>query len=96
MAKGLQSIKYSFLRYPNEEKIEKNFGNFFSNFFELFLKSPVRRIVPKIVKGGSLGVFEHPFFYKKVSHTHVFLLEKNPQKSEAEVTLVWQLVEASL
>ena len=32
-------------------------------FFEFFW-SPVSRIVPKNVKGGPLGVFEHPSFCK--------------------------------
>ena len=32
------------------------------NFFSIFFWSPVSRIVPKNVKGGLLGVFEHPFF----------------------------------
>ena len=48
-------VKYSLLQYPQEEIIEK-----FSNYFW----SPVSRIVPKNVKGGPLGAFEHPFFRK--------------------------------
>ena len=38
-----------------------------SSFFvriRIFLKSLVSRIVPKNVKGGPLGVFQHPFFCK--------------------------------
>ena len=31
---------------------------------KIFFWSPVSRIVPKNVKGGPLGVFEHPFFCK--------------------------------
>ena len=32
IAKGLQSIKYSLLQYPNEKNV---FRNFFRNFFEV-------------------------------------------------------------
>ena len=60
IAKGLQCVKYSLLQYPREEKIEKEFRIFFSNFFW----SPVSRIVPKNVKEEPLGVFEHAFFAK--------------------------------
>ena len=35
-------------------KIEENI---FPNFFRIFLKSPVSRIVPKNVKGGTFGIF---------------------------------------
>ena len=42
------------------KKIPKVFFRIFFNFFW----SPVNRRVPKIVKGGPLGVFEHPFFCK--------------------------------
>ena len=45
IAKGLQSIKYSLLKYPQEEKNEKKIV--FQNFF-----GPVSRIAPKNVKGG--------------------------------------------
>ena len=62
IAKGLQSVKYSLLQYPREEKIEKK-SDFLKTFFR-FIWSPVSRIVPKNVKGGPLGVFEHPFFCK--------------------------------
>ena len=34
------------------------------NFFKEFLWSPVSRILPKNVKEGPLGVFEHQFFCK--------------------------------
>ena len=46
----------SFLFYSTRmrKKLEKN----------PFFWSPVSRIVPKNAKGGSLGVFEHPFFCK--------------------------------
>ena len=43
IAKGLQSIKYSLLKYPHEEKIGKK-------SFQSFL-GPVSRIAPKNVKG---------------------------------------------
>ena len=43
IAKGLQSIKYSLLKYPHEEKFLKIV---FQNFF-----GPVSRIAPKNVKG---------------------------------------------
>ena len=44
------------------KKLEKI--RFFSKFFRSFFWSPVSLTVPKNVKGGPLGVFEHPFFYK--------------------------------
>ena len=62
IAEGLQSVKYSLLQYPREKKIEKNPN--YLNFFSKFFWSLVRRIVPKDVKRGPLGVFEHPFFCK--------------------------------
>ena len=46
IAKGLQSVKYSLLQYPHEEKIEKK-----SKIFYVFFCSPVSRIVAKNVKG---------------------------------------------
>ena len=55
--------KYSLLQYPHEEKIEKKFRILFE-FFLNFFWSRISRIVPKNVKGGPLGVFEHPFFCK--------------------------------
>ena len=57
MAKGFQSVKYSLLQYPRDEQLKKNPN------FQIFW-SPVSRIVPQNVKGGPLGVFEHPFFCK--------------------------------
>ena len=106
-------------------KIEKQISEIFCRFFW----SPVSHIKPKNVKGGPLGVFEHPFLCKigkneggpfgymkknKVSQSRNNLHKKNwsraglestsfcladfkkSSKSEAEATLVWQLVEASL
>ena len=49
IAKGLQSVKYSLLQYPQEEKIENKIP-FFSEFFQFFW-SPTSRIVPKNVAG---------------------------------------------
>ena len=46
IAKGLQSVKYSLLQYPHEEKIEKKIEIFFKIFW-----SSVSRIVPKNIKG---------------------------------------------
>ena len=40
-----------------KKELGKNFTEF---FFEIFLKSPVSRIVPKNVKGDPLGFFERP------------------------------------
>ena len=47
------------------KKLKKN--EYVEIFFRIFSKtfwSPVSCIVPKNVKGGPLGVFEHPFFCK--------------------------------
>ena len=52
--KGLQSVKYSLLQYPFEEKLKKN--PIFLKFFKFF-RFPVSRIVPKHVKWGPLEVF---------------------------------------
>ena len=71
--------------------------------------------MPKNVKGGSLGNFEHPFFCKiekvKGDPLETFAEKKVSQSRKtcikifwswaglelkAEVTLVWQLVEANL
>ena len=49
IAKGLRSVKYSFVQYAREEQIENS--DFFKKKFEFFW-SPVSRIVPKNVKGG--------------------------------------------
>ena len=38
--------------------------SFLKIFFRFFFWSSASRIVPKNVKGGPLGVFEHPFFCK--------------------------------
>ena len=52
--KGLQSVKYSLLQYPFEEKLKKI--PIFLKFLKFFW-SPVSRIVPKHVKWGPLEVF---------------------------------------
>ena len=62
--KNSKSVKFSPLQYPHEEKIEKKISIFFEIFFRNFFWSPVSRTVPKNVKRGPLGVFEHPFFCK--------------------------------
>ena len=48
-SKGLQSVKYSLLQYPHEEKNEKKLNFVF--FFQKCFWSPVSRIVFKYVKG---------------------------------------------
>ena len=48
---------------PHGEKV-KEVSEFFKKFFRKFLWSPVSCIVPKNVKGGPVGLFEHPFSCK--------------------------------
>ena len=52
IAKGLQSVKYSLLQYPLEEKIEKK-SHFFRSFLSKFFWSPISGIVPKNLKETS-------------------------------------------
>ena len=64
----MSSILFYSTRVRKKLKKKSEFSDFFSNsflefFFEFFL-SPESRIVPKNVKEGPLGVFEHPFFCK--------------------------------
>ena len=49
------------------KRFPKSFSRKISRiFFRVFFqKSSVSRIVPKHVKGGPLGLFEHSFFCKK-------------------------------
>ena len=58
------------------KKLKRNPELFIKFFFEFFW-SPVSRTVPKSVKGGPLGVFEHPFFCK---------IEKKSHKAEITCT----------
>ena len=62
---------------------------FFFDFFSIFW-SPVSRIVPKNVKGGSLGVFENPFFCKieKIEEGPFGDIKKDCEKKshKAEIT----------
>ena len=55
--------------------------NKFRNFFEFYLKSPVSRIVPKIVKVGPFGIFEHPFCCK---------IEKNEGGPFGDIKQIYQ------
>ena len=91
IAKGLQSVRYSLLQYqyPHEEKNRKKIFECFSKF----LRSTVSRIVPKNLKGGLLGFFEHPFFckMKKIEEgpfgrTHWKKLRKKSPKAEITCT----------
>ena len=62
IAKGLQSVKYSLLQYPLEEKLEKK-SELFKFFFEIFLVSGKSHSA-ETCKRGTPGVFEHPCFAK--------------------------------
>ena len=62
IAKGLQSVKYSLLQYPCEEKIETKFRFFLKFSFDFFVSGKSHSA--ENCKRGPLGVFEHPFFCK--------------------------------
>ena len=88
MAKRLQSVKYSFLQYRHEEKIQKKIRNYFLKFCSKLFWSPV----PKNMKRVPLGVFERPFFCKIENigggpfGDNERTCEKKPQKVERPCT----------
>ena len=53
-----------FLQLETTKALKKLIEKKLSNFSNFFLNFPVSYIVPKNVKGGPLGFFEHPFCCK--------------------------------
>ena len=81
--KGLQSVKYSLLQYPHEEK----------NFSKCFLKSPVSRVVPKKLKSGAFGSFRTTILLqnrKKLKEGPFGNIEKNCGKKSHKAGITYK------